>query len=360
MTAEITGKRRGITGTRLKIIAMVAMFIDHFSAILLDGYLSKVLPTDAEALETFFRDNPATDFIYLLMIVMRLIGRFGFPIFAFLIVEGFQHTRDVKKYALNLAIFALISELPFNLGFAGKLLAPHYQNVFLTLLFGLLCIASISYLQEKQQTQKRWKPLFYLSALVAGPFAYYMIRQCFLYQGLKEGVFAYLKSNQEVLDRLKQALDFGIDMELTTKLFLACMVVIGILSFVVILIVAAVKKWDVAQMNSFSFLILPLTVFCALGDLLSTDYGSCGVLVIAVIYLLRQNKENAFMWGCIVLTLMSFVEITAFFMMIPISKYNGERGRKINKYIFYAFYPVHIAVLYFIGLLIGFVSFSIK
>ena len=71
MTAEITGKRRGITGTRLKIIAMVAMFIDHFSAILLDGYLSKVLPTDAEALEAFFRDNPATDFIYLLMKIFR-------------------------------------------------------------------------------------------------------------------------------------------------------------------------------------------------------------------------------------------------------------------------------------------------
>ena len=103
-----------------------------------------------------------------------------------------------------------------------------------------------------------------------------------------------------------------------------------------------------AVIAAVSFTILPIILFCALGDVLRTDYSAGGVLTIAIMYLFRKNKKRAFTAGCIVLTLLSEPEATAFFMLIPISKYNGERGMKVNKLLFYAFYPVHMIILYLI------------
>ena len=79
---------------KLKLIAIITMLIDHIAAVL--------IPSDT-----------------MLWLVMRCIGRLAFPIFVFLLVEGFHHTRDVKKYLLRLGAFALISEVPFDLAFYG-------------------------------------------------------------------------------------------------------------------------------------------------------------------------------------------------------------------------------------------------
>ncbi|NLC03985.1 MAG: TraX protein, partial [Tissierellia bacterium] len=91
----------------LKIIALISMVIDHYGAIFQSG-----------------------------IDIYRIIGRLAFPIYAFLLVEGYTHTRDVKKYGRRLLIFALVSELPFDLAFYGKLSFTH-QNIFFTLFIGL-------------------------------------------------------------------------------------------------------------------------------------------------------------------------------------------------------------------------------
>lgn len=81
---------------------------------------------------------------------LNYIGRLAFPIFAFQIVEGFVHTSNFKRYALRLFIFALISEIPFNLFYSSSIIYPFYQNVMFTLLLGLLAIRYIDpYLKEK-------------------------------------------------------------------------------------------------------------------------------------------------------------------------------------------------------------------
>lgn len=95
----------------LKIIAIVSMLIDHVGAVLLPD-----------------------------VIELRYIGRLAFPIFCFLIAEGYAHTKNAPKYLSRLGLFALISELPFNLAFRGELLYFGSCNVFITLFLGLLAI----------------------------------------------------------------------------------------------------------------------------------------------------------------------------------------------------------------------------
>ena len=334
MTEEIMRQKKGVTGTTLKIIALIAMFIDHFAAILIADYLDFVTPVDGsqEQLQVWFAEHPHVALLEIVMLLMRLIGRFGFPLFAFLIVEGFQHTRSVKKYMLNLGVFALISELPFNLGFASTLFYPGYQNVFLTLFLGLGCLACMHYFIENKKNSAKLVPLFYFAAPVAGAFAAYVFIQTFW-----------------VVSRF-------VDMDLTAKVIIG-----GVCAFLALIFFACLGlQWDVERKNEFTFTILPIAVFCIIADLLITDYSAGGVLVIVIMYLLRGNHKRAFGLGVLVLTLMQPIEAAAFFMLIPISKYNGERGMKLNKYFYYAFYPVHIGLLYLVTLLLGYTTFAVR
>ena len=65
---------------------------------------------------------------------LTCIGRLAFPIFAFLIVEGYFHTGNLKRYTLRLLIFAVISEIPFNLMAGSRFVYPIHQNVLWTFL----------------------------------------------------------------------------------------------------------------------------------------------------------------------------------------------------------------------------------
>lgn len=98
--------------------------------------------------------------------------------------------------------------------------------------------------------------------------------------------------------------------------------------------------------------ITVLAAMMFMAEYLRTDYGGMGVLTIAVMYIFRKHKVAAMLAGCAVLSLMSVGEVPAFLAAVPIALYNGKRGLKM-KYFFYAFYPVHLLLLYIVSVLLG-------
>ena len=113
-----------LDGTTLKLIAMISMVFDH-------------------AGDMFFPD----------VMWPRMIGRLAMPIFSFFIAEGFSHTRDKKKYLCRLGIFALISEIPFDLAFEGKIGFSH-QNIMLSFFLAVVALMLYDWIQGGTKSEE--------------------------------------------------------------------------------------------------------------------------------------------------------------------------------------------------------------
>ena len=110
---------------------------------------------------------------------MTCVGRLAFPIFAFLIAEGVYHTSSFKKYALRLLGCGILSEIPYNLFTAANFVNPNRQNIFFTLLAGLLCLKVLLWAKEHR---KLWR---YVAAFVLFAVLYQIAdRLQFSYGGL--------------------------------------------------------------------------------------------------------------------------------------------------------------------------------
>ncbi len=232
----IPQKWKILSGSSLKLLAAVTMLFDHIAFVFREPTSTVILSLPGRSLSLYT--------------LMRFAGRLAFPIFCFLLVEGFLHTRDRRKYALRLLVFAFLSEIPWNLEHSGTLFYAS-QNVFFTLLLGYL------------------------------------------------GIWAY-------------------DMFRTTR-------------------------WKQ---------ILSLTVLFASSVLLDADYGASGYGFILAMYFLRKDAlAQAIVGSCFLSTTWK-----AGLAFIPINLYNGRRGfirGKAAAYAFYAFYPVHIFILYLIKASLG-------
>ena len=228
-----------LNGFHLKLIAVCTMLVDHL------GY-------------TLFPWS----------LWLRCIGRIAFPIFCFLIAEGCVYTRSRKKYALRLLVFAVLSEIPFNLMSRGAVGDVYHQNVLWTLLLGaLMC----------------WLMDWALKKRAASSFA------------------------------------------LTGAVMVAA--------------------------------------FCLL-ELLNTDYGGWGMLLVVMFYgVHRAPNSPAVKMAAQAAGLAVFavgvmngrvitIELWALVALLPIWCYNGRRGFSLKavQYGFYAFYPVHILILSLIAM----------
>ena len=212
------------------------MLIDHTAHILLEN-----IP---EVVKVFWETPYFNVSVYFLL---RMIGRIAFPLYGFLLTEGFLHTHDKKKYAMNLFFFAVISEIPWNLEHSGTWFYSG-QNVFFTLFLGLLCM--ICYENYSHSPEKL------LSSLL-------------------------------------------------------------VISFVALV--------------------------------LNADYGLRGVGFLFLLYLLRNQPVLQAIVPCSILN----QPAACMLAFIPVSLYNQERGfiqGKFWKYAFYAIYPVHMLILFYLKL----------
>ena len=142
--------------TVLKIIACVMMLIDHVGYGILHNYMA-VHGMDI-APDVYTNINK----VYT---VLRGIGRLAFPIFTFFLVEGFFRTKNIRKYALRLAVFAIISEVPFDLGLYGKPFYRDHQNIMISFFLALLMLAFIRFLEKNTLGLSR--PVVYLAQICA-------------------------------------------------------------------------------------------------------------------------------------------------------------------------------------------------
>ena len=119
-----------LDGTTLKIIAMISMVFDHVG-------------------DMFFPD----------VMWPRMIGRLAMPIFSFFIAEGVAHTRDRKKYLCRIGIFALISEIPFDLAFEGRVGFAH-QNIMLSFFLAVLALMLFDRIQGRKGQEGKHTPIW--------------------------------------------------------------------------------------------------------------------------------------------------------------------------------------------------------
>lgn len=213
-----------LSGSALKVIALVSMLADHSAYYLLEHGTT-------------------------LYEAMRCFGRIAFPLFAFLIAEGFTHTRNRLRYFLTLLGFAVVSEVPWFLlnGADGT------HNVMFTLTLGVGTLAIFDKLHEK-------------------------------------------------------------------KFLCFCMIAL-------------------------------IAIFAAY---LGTDYEWRGIMLIVICYMMRKHRSLLLLFS---LPLMIYYGIVGAIMAaIVLSLYDGTRGfiqGSTAKYGFYAFYPVHLCLIY---LLVNFPS----
>ncbi len=228
-------KLRVLDGTVLKIIAMVSMVFDHVG-------------------DMFFPD----------VLWPRMIGRLAMPLFAFCITEGYIHTSDKKKYLIRMGVFALVSEVPFDLAFEGKVSLNH-QNIMLTFFMSILALM--------------------LFDLIRG------------------------KKNEDT-----GRYSIG-------KTILGSLVIIGT---------------------------------AAVAILIKTDYTIFAVISVFLFYLFKDTKHfirTGVGVAFLALTRTMGYYCTTGLSIIPLLLYNGKKGKGL-KWLFYAFYPGHLLLLYLIKLIV--------
>lgn len=136
-----------LTGFGLKWIAIVSMVIDHVGSIVMDGLLA---PYYNDGFLMFTEDMPfLVRNSFVIKDVCEALGSVAFPIFCFLIAEGFIHSRNGLKYGLRLLVFALLSELPYDLAHYQQPFEPKLQNVMFTLSVGVFTLLALKWLADR-------------------------------------------------------------------------------------------------------------------------------------------------------------------------------------------------------------------
>lgn len=162
---------KGINGAQLKYIAFASMFIDHFNKAIITPFLTGTGP------------------MVIITTIFDILGRIAFPIFAFMVVEGFFKTKSQWKYLRNLLFFAVISEIPYDMFQSAEFVNTWSQNILWGLALGLFTIMVIDKLKDYIKKRPLWVFVSLLlvalsslgSMLISSDYEYYAIIIIYLY-----------------------------------------------------------------------------------------------------------------------------------------------------------------------------------
>ena len=124
-------KKISLSGATLKYIAFISMFLDHINKAIIYNYLT------GDGILNSISD------------IFDILGRIAFPIFAFLISEGYFKTHNRKKYLMNLLLFAFISEIPYDMFQSGVFFNFNTSNILFTFSLALVSIWIIDSIKDK-------------------------------------------------------------------------------------------------------------------------------------------------------------------------------------------------------------------
>ncbi len=225
-------KLRILDGTSLKLIAMISMVFDHVGDMFFPGALW-----------------------------MRMIGRLAMPLFSFCIAEGYAHTKNKQRYLMRMGVFALVSEIPFDLAFEGRVGLGH-QNIMLSFFLAILALMVFDRIRGEGKEHAAGK----------------------------------------------------------TLLGILCVCAVAVLAL-----------------------------------LLRADYTLFAVLAVFLFYVLR-NRHPLLRCG-VGVGFLALTRTVGYYRatglsLIPLLLYNGKRGRGL-KWLFYAFYPGHLLLLYLLKTVLG-------
>ena len=224
-----------MNATRLKVIGIVSMTIDHI------GY-----------------------FLFPQMTILRIIGRLAYPIFAYMIAEGCRYTRNKMRYFCTVLAIACVCSVATY--FAERSL---YQSIFTTFSCAMILIFSLT--AAKEATERAEK-IFWGVCTMMLVFLYFAVFQLWMIPGLE------------------------------------------------------------------------------------TDYGFLGIITPVLVWLGRSKAEKLTgltLGLCLLSAELGTVQFFSLAAVILLYFYNGERGNHSLKWAFYAYYPLHIAVLYGISQIVG-------
>lgn len=193
----------------LKMIAIITMVIDHIGSIVMDGVIA---PYKTNGFLYITNEMPLyVKYMPLIKNILSSIGDVAFPIFCFLITEGFIHTKSREKYMLRLGIFALISEIPFNYVHYEKIFNFDLQNVLFTLLIGVCTLYLIDLITKhsdkiistaktnQRKKEQICKIILIVMTVIFGMIISLLLRSEYVFLGILAMVLMYLLRNHKIL-----------------------------------------------------------------------------------------------------------------------------------------------------------------
>lgn len=275
----------------IKLLALVTMVIDHSAYYL---YGSSLIGHG-------------------LYFAMRTAGRIAFPLYAFLLVNGFEKTSDRGKYLSRLVLFAAVSQLPYTVVFS-------YENYSLSAVSGFALL---------------WPWYVVVPAVLAVCAVWYFcVRRDASVISLGA---AFILAVVQLSAGGMCLLGFETNVFYTLAVSLAGMSVLAML---------ANRPANIGQILA----CLAAFIICALCILPHSDYGWYGFALMMLLWMSRRSKPMQ----AAVLLLWSYAEYAVYIhnwayfaaaalAVIPVLLYNGRRGRPV-KLFFYMIYPLHLAV----------------